>query len=204
MGTDDAKPKAKQGRSPIFLLIAVFTMAVGIFAFWPFIIAFQNWPSLIHVHAVVMAGWLSIFLGQVYFAYRGDIKTHIKLGKVALWYTIPIVIVGIMVGYHKVARVAKAGGRVDSARVHFMGSFIHFLSFGLCLGLGYINRSRKDIHRAFMVYANASLLPPAGGRLIGNCPGLQPRPGARSPAVCDHGGEFALRVSSRDLEERWP
>ena len=115
-----------------------------------------------------MLGWLLLFLAQVYFAYRGDIKTHLKIGKFVMWYTIPIAVVGLMTGYHKVARIAKAGGRVDGARVHFMGSFIHFIQFSLFFGLGYLNRSRKDIHRCFMVYANAALLPPAGGRLINN------------------------------------
>jgi len=52
--------------------------------------------------------------------------------------------------------------------VHYIGSFIHFFQFGLFFGAGYLNRSKKEIHRTFMVYANAALLPPAGGRLIVN------------------------------------
>ena len=49
-----------------------------------------------------------------------------------------------------------------------MGTFVHFFQFGLCFFLGNQFRGTKDIHRVFMVYANAALLPPAGGRLIVN------------------------------------
>lgn len=170
MGTDDGKKKPTSTRSPVFLIIALFTLGIGTLAFWPWIMKLNSdyYPSIVNLHGFIMAGWIFIFLGQVYFAWRGQIGTHIKMGKLALWFTIPIFIIGLAMGYHKVARVAKAGGRVDSARVHFMGSFVHFVQFGLCFFMGYFNTKRKDIHRVFMVYANAALLPPAGGRLIVN------------------------------------
>lgn len=166
MRTNDDKSKA--ARSPFFLFKGVFTLAVGIFAFWPFIVDYATYPSLVQLHALIMLGWLLIFLGQVYFAWNRQISTHIKLGKAAMYFTIPIAVIGLAIGYHKVARVAKAGGRVDSARIHFIGSFIHFIQFAIFFFSGYFTRSKKELHRTFMVYANAALLPPAGGRLIVN------------------------------------
>lgn len=168
MGGEDKDLKKKRTRSPVFVGIGAFTLALGTFAFWPFITNLDHYPSLVHIHGAVMGMWILLFLGQVYFAWRGQIGTHIMMGKAAVWFTIPVFVFGLAMGYHKVARVAKAGGRVDSARVHYMGSFVHFIQFGLCFFLGYMNRKSKDLHRVLMVYANASLLPPAGGRLITN------------------------------------
>jgi hypothetical protein len=160
--------KAKAARNPVFFAIGAFCFALGVYAFWPYITGLAAFPGLVHLHAAVMAGWMLLFVCQVYFAYRGAIGQHIMCGNAARWFTIPVFVMGIAMGYHKVARVAKAGGRVDSARVHFMGSFVHFIQFAACFFAGYLTRSKKDLHRVFMVYANAALLPPAGGRLIIN------------------------------------
>ena len=158
-------------RTPVFFSIGIFVLSLGTYAFFPYLAHVDNYPSLVNVHAAVMLGWLLLFLGQTYFAMRGDIANHIKFGKAALYYTVPICVCGLAIGYHKVSRVYKAGGRVDSARVHFMGSFVHFFQFGCCFFLGYRVKNKKmnkDLHRVFMTYANAALLPPAGGRLVVN------------------------------------
>ena len=157
-------------RTPTFFANGIFVLFLSTYAFYPYLKNLENYPSLIHIHAAVMLGWLFLFLGQTYFAMRGKISTHIKWGKAALWYTIPISMFSLVIGYHKVSRVYKAGGRVDSARVHFMGSLVHFFQFSAFFFLGYKTRgsTSKDLHRVFMTYANAALLPPAGGRLVMN------------------------------------
>ena len=109
-----ARPEAQKGgpfvRS-LFLAIGLFCCALGVFAFWPYIAGLSGFPSLVHAHAVAMAGWMLLFLGQVFFAWRGQIGTHIMYGKAARWFTIPVCIMGLAMGYHKLARVAKAGGK---------------------------------------------------------------------------------------------
>ena len=81
MGGDNNKA-TKPSRSAAFLFIGVFTLVVGIYAFWPYIINVANYPSIVTLHAIIMLGWLLIFIGQVYFAWSGQIGRHIMLGKV--------------------------------------------------------------------------------------------------------------------------
>src|SRR3954470_2101947 len=128
-------------------------------------------PPLVHAHAIVFMGWVTIYLTQNLLIGTGRTDIHRKLGWIALGWIFPMVLLGCLVTLAMVRR----------GQVPFFFRPLQFLVFdpvtlftfaGLTLAAVAMRR-QTDWHRRLHFCGMSLLLGPAFGRLL-PLPLLQP------------------------------
>src|SRR5438445_7096652 len=128
-------------------------------------------PPLVHAHAIVFMGWVTIYLTQNLLIGSGRVDIHRKLGWIALGWLFPMVLLGCLVTLAMLRR----------GQVPFFFRPLQFLVFdpmtlftfaGLTLAAVAMRR-QTDWHRRLHFCGMSLLLGPAFGRLL-PLPLLQP------------------------------
>lgn len=121
-------------------------------------------PLRVHVHAVLFMGWVVIFLLQTYFATRGPLALHRKLGWVAAGWMI------LMIGAALTVIVAMArNGTVPfffRPQQFLIADPMDLLAFAGMTVAAIVMRNRTDWHARLHLGAMALLTGPAFGRLL--------------------------------------
>ena len=128
-------------------------------------------PLRVHAHAFVFMGWVAIYLLQNIFVATGRMALHRRLGWVAAFWLVPMVVLGFVVTI----------GMVRSGTVPFFFRPLQFLIFDPVTVLAFagltiaavILRRRTEWHRRLHFCGMSMLLAPAFGRLL-PLPLLQP------------------------------
>jgi hypothetical protein len=123
-----------------------------------------NVPLLIHAHAVIFMGWMVIYLLQNWFATRGPIALHRRLGWLALAWLFLMIVVGPATTIYD----------VRTGRVPFFFQPLHMLLFDpmSIIGAtalfiaGVAMRRQTDWHRRLNYCGMALLTGPAFGRVL--------------------------------------
>ena len=121
-------------------------------------------PPRVHIHAFFFMGWVAIYLMQNIFVATGRMAFHRKLGWVAAYWIIPMVVMGFVV------TVAM----VRNGHVPFFFRPLQFLVFDPLTVLAFAGltvaavrlRRRTEWHRRLHFCAMSLLLAPAFGRLL--------------------------------------
>lgn len=121
-------------------------------------------PMVWHVHAVVFVSWVAIFLAQTWFATRGPIALHRRLGWVAAFWVPLMVVMGIAI---TVATIRRGTAPFFFQPQHFLiANPLGLLSFaGLTFAAVRLRRA-TDWHRRLQICAFATLMGPGFGRLL--------------------------------------
>lgn len=128
-------------------------------------------PPLVHAHAIVFMGWVTIYLLQNIFVATDRMALHRRLGWLAAFWMIAMLVLGCMV----------TAAMVRRGQVPFFFRPLHFLVFdpmtlfafvGLT-GAAIVLRRRTEWHRRLHYCGMSMLLGPAFGRLL-PMPLLQP------------------------------
>lgn len=128
-------------------------------------------PLLVHAHAIVFMGWVTLYLLQNIFAATGNIALHRRLGWIGAGWIVAMLVLGCAVTVAMVRR----------GQVPFFFQPLHFLIFdpitlftfaGLTVAAIRLRR-RTDWHRRLHFCAMTLLLGPGFGRLL-PMPLLQP------------------------------
>lgn len=128
-------------------------------------------PLLVHAHAIVFMGWVTLYLLQNIFAATGNIALHRRLGWIGAGWIVAMLVLGCAVTVAMVRR----------GQVPFFFQPSHFLIFdpitlftfaGLTVAAIRLRR-RTDWHRRLHFCAMTLLLGPGFGRLL-PMPLLQP------------------------------
>ena len=121
-------------------------------------------PLRVHVHAVLFMGWVVIFLLQTYFATRGPLALHRKLGWVAAGWVV------LMLGAALTVIVAMAqNGTIPfffQPQLLLIGDPVNLLAFAAMTYAAIAMRHRTDWHARLHLGAMALLTAPALGRLL--------------------------------------
>ncbi|HZU52241.1 MAG TPA: hypothetical protein VE968_10245 [Sphingomicrobium sp.] len=121
-------------------------------------------PPLVHAHAIMFMGWVTIYLLQNIFAATGRMELHRRLGWVAAGWIIPMIILGFGVTLAVVRR----------GQVPFFFRPLQFLIFDPASLLTFagltasaiILRSRTEWHRRLHLCGMSMLMAPGFGRLL--------------------------------------
>ncbi|MBI1196548.1 MAG: hypothetical protein GC203_01645 [Phenylobacterium sp.] len=121
-------------------------------------------PPLVHAHALVFMGWVTLYVLQNGFAATGRTDLHRRLGWIGAAWMVPMLILGCMVTVAMLRRGA----------VPFFFQPLQFLVFDPVSLLGFIAltsaaillRRQTDWHRRLHFCAMSILLGPAFGRLL--------------------------------------
>lgn len=128
-------------------------------------------PPLVHAHAIVFMGWVTIYLLQNVFVATGRMSLHRRLGWVAAGWMVPMIVLGFGVTLAMVRR----------GQVPFFFQPLHFLVFDPLTLLTFVGltgsaillRERTEWHRRLHLCGMAMLMGPGFGRLL-PMPLLQP------------------------------
>lgn len=151
-----------------FVRYAVVIAAFILFGFAQFAMRgfsnFSDAPLIVHVHGVLMVGWLGIFIAQNLLVHRGELALHRKLGWVSAGMVVLIAVSGVMVGYNAVAmhRVPPFFSNSYFLALTAVGS----LTFAAMVVWAITLRRQVQWHRRVMLGAMFILLEPALGRLL--------------------------------------
>jgi hypothetical protein len=128
-------------------------------------------PLLVHAHAVVFMGWVTLYLLQNTFVVTGNVALHRRLGWIGAGWMVAMLVLGCMVTVAMVRR----------GQVPFFFRPLHFLIFDPVSLFGFaglttaaiVLRRRTDWHRRLHFCGMSLLLGPGFGRLL-PMPLLQP------------------------------
>jgi hypothetical protein len=175
MATVAQQPLAPVAGDERFFLRAAIIMALTIVAGFSFQYlmgrsTFAS-PVRVHIHAFFFMGWVAIYLMQNIFVATGRMQLHRRLGWVAAFWIIPMVIMGFVVTV-----VMTRNGTIP-----FFFRPLHFLVFDPVTVLTFAGltvaavrlRKRTEWHRRLHFCGMSLLLGPAFGRLL-PMPLLQP------------------------------
>lgn len=121
-------------------------------------------PWWVHLHGLLMLGWLGLLITQNVLAQSGSIALHRKLGWLGAGLVAAIVALGIFTGYK-----ALELNRFPPffAPAYFLGlTHIGVLIFGAMVVWAIALRKQTQWHRRLMTGATILLLEPAFGRIL--------------------------------------
>lgn len=161
MSLNIAAPKSRQ----FYIVLGLFMTLIAVVGFWPtyfgpLVTGTLASPVIIHLHAAVFTGWLLLFLAQVVFAASGNVRLHVRLGRIGVGYGVVLIVLGLVT---TVVRSRLADGSTDAGLFFAATSDIVIFSSFFFLAVAY--RKKREIHRRAMVVAATMLLIAAVGRL---------------------------------------
>ncbi|MCJ2184069.1 hypothetical protein MTR62_15395 [Novosphingobium sp. 1949] len=122
-------------------------------------------PVWIHLHALVMLGWLGLFMLQPTLIRSGDLRRHRQFGALAIGFAVTLVCLG---GFSALMSVRT--GHVPSffSPSYFLAlNFFDLAAFALMVGAAvHAAVFDRTAHPRLIVGANVLLLDPALGRLL--------------------------------------
>jgi hypothetical protein len=128
---------------------------------------------MVHLHGLVMAAWIALFLTQTLLIAKHRVALHRRLGIFGAAIAILVLLISTPTLIHAVARRSHD---VHSTRFLWMlAAFdgLALLVFAALEGAALVLRRRGDYHKRLMLLATLSLLGPAFGRLTAYANGLR-------------------------------
>lgn len=169
MTTTLYRPAESHNRDAAFfarMAVAIAVFVLFAFAQWSArgFVDFARVPLWVHLHALVMVGWLALFAMQARLASHGNLALHRRLGRLGA---------GLIVLAPLIACYA-AFRSVELHRVppFFTNGYFLVLSvtdaaaFALAAGAAIVLRRHTEWHRRLLLVATVMLMEPAFGRLL--------------------------------------
>lgn len=122
-------------------------------------------PLLLHVHGFVLTLWFVLFFVQTQLVAIHRVDLHRRLGVLAGFVAVLVVLVGGAVGFHASSRgsLAAPDAMRDIRGFAILCGFL--LDFSLFVASALYFRRRPDIHKRLMLLATCSILAPAISRI---------------------------------------
>jgi hypothetical protein len=156
------------GISVLFLALVGWTFA-RTYYLRPFFDA-SPLPLLLHVHGVVMTGWVVLLLVQSTFIATRRVQWHRRLGVFGSVWAALVVILGSVTTLHAAAREVRAHSAFAAGQVVITSlDLIQMLFFAGFVGAAVWLRRRPDCHKRLMLLTVACMLPDALARLPVTC-----------------------------------
>ncbi|HTK30251.1 MAG TPA: hypothetical protein VL309_11895 [Vicinamibacterales bacterium] len=162
----------RQRRSGFLYLaasLAFFALVVWTFARTYYLKALFHTPalsSLLHVHAVVMTGWVVLLVVQTGLVSIRRVPWHRRIGVFGAGWGALVVALGTVTTIAAGAREVRHHTRAAPGQVAIMGlDLLQMLFFAVFVAAAVAWRRRPDIHRRLMLLTIACMLPDALARL---------------------------------------
>jgi hypothetical protein len=163
-----AEPLPGYGRDDRFFLTMAIVMALTVVAGFSLQLAAGRSsfgaPPLVHLHAVVFFGWVTLFVTQNLLVTRGSIALHRRLGWIGAAWASAMIVIGIYI----TVTMARNG----TTPFFFLPAYflvmnaLSILCFGGLVAAAILLRKRTEWHRRLLYCAMAVLTGPAFGRLL--------------------------------------
>lgn len=121
-------------------------------------------PPLVHAHAIMFMGWVTIYLLQNILVATGRMALHRRLGWVAAGWIVPMIILGFAV---TIAMVRRGQVPFFFQPLHFLiFDPLSLLAFAGLTGSAILLRNRTEWHRRLHLCGMAMLMGPGFGRML--------------------------------------
>lgn len=148
---------------------ACLTLAVVGFAptYWiPLFTGTLAEPFIVHLHAGLFFGWLTLFLIQATLVSTGRLERHQRVGLAGIAVATAMLFVGVEVATARLA-VQMAGGAGDGARAFSVVPLTGIVLFAGMVAVAIANAARRpEVHKRVMLVATVGILNAAMGRLF--------------------------------------
>jgi hypothetical protein len=123
-------------------------------------------PLLLHVHGIVMTGWVVLLVVQSTFIAARRVQWHRRLGVFGTVWAALVVILGSVTTLHAAAREVRAHSAFAASQVVITTlDLLQMLFFAGLVGTAVWLRRRPDYHKRLMLLTVACMLPDALARL---------------------------------------
>lgn len=161
------KPRYALDQS-FFVRLSIVMAAIIIFGFAQFaargMVDLPAVPQWVHLHGVLMLGWLAILVTQNLLIQRGKIALHRKIGRLGGGLALMICLTGLYTGYMAV-QLERFPPFFTNA--YFLAlTFTEMLVFAIMVVWAIMLRRQTQWHRRIMIGATIIALEPAFGRLL--------------------------------------
>lgn len=150
-----------------FAIIAIIMALINVGAFSFFaamgISSFRA-PVSVHLHALLFMGWVLLFVLQVSLAATGSIGLHRKLGWLAVFWALAMVIVGTLSTIWSAQKAAVPFFFLP-AQFLIMNPLSVMLFAALLIG-GVVKRRNREWHPRLIICGMAAIMGPSFGRLL--------------------------------------
>ena len=148
-------------RSHIFSRHGVLLISYALLGFWKCYFAVglisASLPSLlVHVHAVLFAGWLTLLMAQNAFVASGNVAIHRKLGALMAAWAAAIVLIGPAT---VIMAVRRPHSGVNAGAL--AGDLAQTIAFAILFVTGFVRRHNGPAHKRLMTLASAAIIGPA-------------------------------------------
>lgn len=123
-------------------------------------------PLVVHVHGALFFAWTAILVVQAVLAGTRRLRMHRRVGAIAGWLVLPMVMLGAVVAYRDTANDFAAGGG-DERLSFFYGELADLAMFALLAGGAMLLRHKPDFHKRWVILGSLGLLGAAVGRIPG-------------------------------------
>jgi hypothetical protein len=140
-------------------------------------------PALVHLHGILLFGWMVLLVWQSGLVRRRRIEAHRAWGMAGISLATGVVFTAIALVVRGLD-AAQAAGTFDRLRLPAIAPLSQIALFAVFVAAAIASVRRPDTHRRLMLLATANLLPPAIARLFGLVLGpVLARPNAGRPNI---------------------
>ena len=123
-----------------------------------------DYAPIVHIHAAVFVGWLVLLTVQLFLIRKGDYRTHMRLG----WLALVLVPLMLVLGPATAISVDAAKyATLDPTTPSFMSTqFTNVIGSSVLILCGVLMRRHAAGHKRLMLMGTVALTEPGFGRLI--------------------------------------
>src|SRR6476620_1715157 len=121
-------------------------------------------PLIVHLHGAFFFTWTGLLFTQAVLAATKRLRLHRKVGSIAGWLVLPMVLLGTIVATRDTVHDFKAGDG-DAALSFYYGELADLAMFGLLAGGAMLLRHKPDYHKRWVILGSLGLIGAAVGRI---------------------------------------
>ena len=120
-------------------------------------------PLIVHLHGAFFFAWTGLLVAQAALAATKRLRLHRKMGSIAGWLVLPMLVLGTVVATRDTIHDFKAGD--GGALTFYYGELIDLVMFGLLAGGAMLLRHKPDYHKRWVILGSLGLIGAAIGRI---------------------------------------
>lgn len=119
---------------------------------------------IVHIHGAFFFTWTALLVSQTLLAATKRLRAHRKVGSIAGWLVLPMLVLGTIVAARDTVHDFRAGGG-EAVLSFFYGELADLAMFGLLAGGAMLLRNKPEYHKRWMILASLGLVGAAIGRI---------------------------------------
>lgn len=121
-------------------------------------------PLVVHLHGMIFFAWTGLLVAQAVLAATKRLRLHRKVGSVAGWLILPMLVLGTIVASRDTVHDYFAGDG-EAALTFYYGELADLAMFGLLSGGAMLLRHKPDYHKRWVILGSLGLIGAAIGRI---------------------------------------